>query len=54
MRSLNFIKSTVRCVIGKREDGGRLVTTRDWKGGVEINGQLRRELTETETDIVVG
>lgn len=54
MRILNFIKSTVCYVIGKRKDGGRPATTKGWKGGGEIKRQLRRELMETETDKVVG
>lgn len=42
MRTLNLIKSTVYCVIGKREGGGRPVTARGWKGEDEVKRQLRR------------
>lgn len=54
MRTLNLIKSTVYCVIGKREGGGGPVTARGWKGEDEVKRQLRRELMETEIDTVVG
>lgn len=54
MRTLNFIKSAVYCMIGKREYEGRPVTTRSWKGrGKKIKRQFRKELMD-QTDKVVG